>query len=94
MDAPSLKALEHENAELREQLNDARRYDGLTGLLSKNAFCDAVAAELGREPSAERVVVCFDIRRFKLVNDLHGLEEGDELLRSFAGALKRRFADV
>ncbi|MBX9033861.1 EAL domain-containing protein [Gordonibacter massiliensis (ex Traore et al. 2017)] len=94
MDAPSLKALEHENAELRERLNDARRYDGLTGLLSKGAFCDVVSTALDRSSSERHVIVCFDIRRFKLVNDLHGLEEGDELLRSFAGALKHRFADV
>ncbi|MEA5019314.1 MAG: EAL domain-containing protein [Gordonibacter sp.] len=88
----SLDALEQENAELRRRLDEARRYDSLTGLLVKDSFYQAVAELFKRTPLSHFSIVCFDICRFKLVNDLEGADQGDRLLRAFAQALQAQYS--
>ncbi|MEF9876742.1 MAG: EAL domain-containing protein [Gordonibacter sp.] len=91
MDQRSLDALEQENAELRRRLDEACRFDPLTGLLSKGFFYEAVSELLRQAPSTSFSIVCFDICRFKLVNDLEGMEQGDRLLCAFADALQAQY---
>jgi len=59
-------------------------YDELTGLLTRNAFNRAVGAAISKDPdgiaNGEYAIVFFDILRFKAVNDLFGMAEGDRLL--------------
>lgn len=68
------------------------RLDLLTGLLAKEAFFEEAAAWLST--ATDPCIVCFDVDHFKLLNDLYGLERGDDLLRFFGAALKERFAST
>lgn len=85
---------EIETRALQESLEDARRkaeIDHLTGLPNRRAFEgllqseNAVAIETG-EPLC--VAFC-DIDHFKRVNDTHGHEAGDRVLRAVAQSLAR-----
>ena len=71
---------------------EAPRIDAATGLLSKEAFFDEAAAYLRHSGARDVSIVCFDVDHFKLFNDLHGLECGDELLRYLGRALALRFS--
>lgn len=60
--------------------------DGLTDLLNRRAFFDAVGRDLARarrsgEPIA---LVLFDVDHFKTVNDTHGHQVGDQVLREIS----------
>lgn len=62
--------------------------DPLTGLLQHNTFCDAVEGIIRRDEKGildgMYAMVCFDIIRFKAVNDIFGNEGGDRLLMHVA----------
>jgi diguanylate cyclase (GGDEF)-like protein len=84
--------LQHE-AELRaEQERRAAvlaSTDPITGLHNRKGFADRVA-ELcahGRSASATLAIISFQVQRFKAVNDQHGYETGDRLLKCIAAAL-------
>lgn len=59
-------------------------YDELTGLLTRNAFNRAVEMAILKNPTGvekgEYAIVFFDVLRFKAVNDMFGIAEGDRLL--------------
>jgi len=67
--------------------------DFLTGLLQHNTFCDAVEGVIRRDEkgilAGEYAMVCFDILRFKAVNDIFGNAEGDRLLKHIADAMQQ-----
>jgi diguanylate cyclase len=63
--------------------------DALTGLANRRSFDAALARELDRvarsgEPA---LLLALDIDHFKKVNDTHGHQAGDQVLRAVAGAL-------
>lgn len=63
--------------------------DSTTGLYNRKGFADRVA-QLCLEAGARNdnlVVISFQIQRFKTVNDQHGYDAGDWLLKSLASAL-------
>lgn len=67
--------------------------DDLTGLWNRRTFCDKVE-KLVREKadgvkSGEYALACFDVIRFKAINDIFGMEEGDKLLKHIAGAITK-----
>ena len=63
--------------------------DPITGLNNRKGFADNAEHLLARAAARndEAVVVSIQIQRFKLVNDQHGYDTGDELLRNLASAL-------
>lgn len=63
--------------------------DGLTKIANRRTFEAALDREVARATrSAERVsLVMVDIDNFKLLNDTHGHQAGDEVLRNVAAAL-------
>ena len=71
---------------------EAPRIDAATGLLGKEAFFDEAAAYLRHSGARDVSIGCFDGDHFKLFNDLHGLDCGDELLRYLGRALALRFS--
>ncbi|MDO5436279.1 MAG: EAL domain-containing protein [Clostridia bacterium] len=70
---------------------DPARYDALTGLLSRKAFCADANAILRRcRENGEKcsyIVGYFDIIRFKVINDMFGSETGDQLLKAAGDAI-------
>ena len=86
------------NARSRERLVALATTDPLTGLANHRAFRERLLAECAR---AERsggplALVMIDLDRFKRVNDTHGHQAGDEVLRGVARRLAScaRRADV
>jgi len=87
-----LRKSELETARLRENLDRARRdaeVDYLTGLPNRRAFEAVLNAEYGEgRTSGEPLCVAFcDIDRFKAINDTHGHEAGDRIIRVVAQTL-------
>lgn len=74
-----------------ERLRRRAEYDELTGLLNRNAFCRKVDAIAEKDPAGiaagEYAMVYFDILRFKAINDMFGMKEGDRLLNYIADAI-------
>jgi diguanylate cyclase (GGDEF)-like protein len=67
---------------------EAARHDPLTRLLRRQAFSDALQAEVARAVryDGRLALVFFDIDRFEEVNDSLGHSEGDRVLRLVADA--------
>ena len=64
--------------------------DPLTGLPNRRSFKAAVDRRMGDwRDDREDCIAVFDIDRFKRVNDLHGHDAGDAVLRTFADVLRR-----
>ena len=65
--------------------------DGLTGLLRPEGFKDNVEKELSRSRRTGHHLSVFvlDLNNLKTVNDNHGHNAGDEMLKGFASLLKK-----
>ena len=72
--------------------------DGLTGLQNRRYFDDALAQYLDEFKRIQKPVglIVLDLDHFKMVNDTHGHDVGDEVLRQVAQCLKNftRFHDI
>jgi diguanylate cyclase len=71
---------------VRDQLQHQALHDTLTGLANRALFSDRVEHALA-QPDAEVAVLFCDLDDFKHVNDSHGHEAGDALLRLVAQRL-------
>jgi diguanylate cyclase (GGDEF)-like protein len=64
-------------------------HDSLTGIYNQEGFYKAVRAALSEHPDDKYYMICSNIKQFKLVNQLFGMEKGDELLRNLARSLEK-----
>lgn len=69
------------------------QYDRVTGVYSKEYFCQQVREILFRNPDVKYDVLCSDIEDFKLINDTFGMAAGDRLLRQVAALCTQRLGD-
>ena len=85
----SYAALALRNAWLLEQVQRLAATDGLTKIANRRTFESTLEREVARATrSAEHVsLVMVDIDHFKRLNDTHGHQAGDEVLRNVAAAL-------
>jgi diguanylate cyclase (GGDEF)-like protein/PAS domain S-box-containing protein len=67
------------------QISYQATHDGLTGLLNRTAFLAELDESLsgGRRPT----LIFIDLNGFKAINDLHGHDRGDEILRVIGNRL-------
>ncbi|MCC6830466.1 MAG: diguanylate cyclase [Thermoleophilia bacterium] len=73
-------------AEASAELTFRAERDPLTGIANRAVFDDRIADAAAR---GQRVALCLvDIDHFKAVNDTHGHDAGDEVLRRVAGRLQ------
>ncbi|WP_374405399.1 diguanylate cyclase [Pelagerythrobacter sp.] len=72
---------------LRHDAQRQARTDALTGLSNRRALLDEAQA-MGRDGAALRLML-IDLDHFKAINDRHGHDMGDDVLRAI-GALLRR----
>ena len=83
------RQLEKQTQQIECYLTEART-DGLTGLFNRRAF-DQRLEEMFvayRDGGRSFVVVLIDIDQFKLINDKHGHQAGDEVLQQLARILR------
>ena len=66
------------------------QHDQLTGVLSKEYFYIKAQELISANPAQKYDMVCCDIERFKLVNDLYGTKTGDKLLKYLAAILLKQ----
>ena len=80
--------------DIEEELAEIEKggQDMLTGLLQHNTFCGEVEEIIRKDEkgilAGDYALVCFDVLRFKAVNDIFGNEEGDRLLKHIAKSLE------
>ncbi len=82
----------HEEVVTKCYLQQRVEYDELTGLLNRSTFTRSVQQVLFEDAegavSGEYAIVYFDIIRFKAINDLFGMMEGDRLLKYIADVIR------
>ena len=86
----TLAAIAYANAGQRERLEAQARTDELTGLFNRRHFNERLGAELARAAREHGNVglVLLDIDDFKQINDRHGHQAGDDVLRTFARVVR------
>jgi diguanylate cyclase (GGDEF)-like protein len=89
-------ALAVTNVFLHAEVAELALRDPLTGLFNRRYLDPALEqlfARRARQPLEDRVPVAaimFDLDHFSELNNLHGHQVGDEVLRAFGGVLRRR----
>ncbi|NYT23767.1 GGDEF domain-containing protein [Alcaligenaceae bacterium] len=69
-------------------------HDPLTGLLNRGALMRTMEQISGDEPPLPLALLMMDLDHFKRINDSHGHAFGDDVLRDFAGVLRRSLRPV
>lgn len=69
-------------------------HDNLTGLYNREGFFEKARLRLDHEKDVRWLVVCTDIKDFKLINDLFGVEKGDSILKHVAEIMKREAGNL
>jgi|GEM_PF-1456537 len=69
---------------------DLARYDGLTGLFNRRMFQNIISEEYNRVKRYKGIVslVMFDIDHFKKINDTHGHQVGDDVIKMVTRTIK------
>jgi diguanylate cyclase (GGDEF)-like protein len=85
-----LAALALDNTQNRERLVKEAQSDWLTGLHNHRYFHERLRDEIERAHRYRRPLslITFDLDDFKLLNDVHGHQEGDLVLRRVAAAAR------
>jgi diguanylate cyclase (GGDEF)-like protein len=80
------------NARMVHKLETMATTDGLTGLLNKRAILETSAQKIAAAARFDRklAVLVVDIDFFKKVNDTHGHDVGDQVIRGLGEILKRQ----
>jgi diguanylate cyclase (GGDEF)-like protein len=89
-------AVSIENVGLHETVQRQARTDELTGLANHRRFQEALASELERSKRFGHSVslLMLDIDSFKQVNDKHGHQQGDVVLREVARILRESSREI
>ena len=93
-----LRQNQKQNHVLKTSLATARRaaeHDHLTGLPNRRAFEGTLREEVAvaREKGEQLAVAFCDIDHFKVINDTHGHDTGDRVLKFVAGLLSKASND-
>lgn len=68
-------------------------HDSLTGLYNKEFFCSKCRQYINENPDSELILICTDIKDFKMINDFFGTAFGDKVLTTFAAIIKSNMKD-
>lgn len=83
-----------------EEINNLNRerylatHDALTGLYNKKYFYEQTEKYLKEHPDEEFLLLCSDIKDFKMVNDIFGKKAGDRVLCRIAQGLENMVDEV
>lgn len=92
-----LEVAHEDTRRLRADLERARQAaeeDELTGLLNRRGFMARLEAAATADPDRQRSVALCDIDNFKLINDRHGHDVGDRVLRYVARQLRENLDEA
>jgi two-component system cell cycle response regulator len=91
-----IKRLQDELEEKNRKLEQLSISDGLTGLFNHRHLHELLQEEFDRSSRTEEPisVVMFDLDRFKQVNDTHGHQAGDQVLRKLAHILRETAREI
>ena len=94
----NILAMSLKNAQEYHRLKELTVKDGLTGILNHKGFRDIVQKEFHRAKRYNRSLslIMIDVDNFKVINDSHGHQAGDIVLKDLADCLKcsLRQADI
>ena len=76
-----------------EKFNVLISRDSLTELMNYGKFVIEAKEYLDNRKQNNCIMVCFDIDKFKLVNDVYGYKTGDEILKCIAKNLRMYFGN-
>lgn len=69
-------------------------HDSLTGLYNKQYFYEKTEQYINYHHNKEFLMICTDIREFKMINDFFGTKTGDQVLVNFAKMLSDQLTDA
>jgi len=86
----NILAMSLKNAQEYHRLKELTVKDGLTGILNHKGFRDIVQKEFHRAKRYNRSLslIMIDVDNFKVINDSHGHQAGDIVLKDLADCLK------
>lgn len=64
-------------------------HDALTGLLNRDFFFREAQRVLSNDPNVPRVIVCTNIKHFKMFNEMFGSKQGDSILITQANMMRK-----
>jgi diguanylate cyclase (GGDEF)-like protein len=79
-------------SQAHDQLENMAIYDTLTGMMNRSAFFRTAQGELerARRTSAPLSIIAIDIDSFKSLNEQHGVEMGDEVLKIVSQTIREK----
>lgn len=69
-------------------------HNRLTDMCNKEYFCEQAEAFIKRHDDMEMLMVCTDIKDFKIVNDILGTQMGDLVLKNTSRMIKEKFPEA
>lgn len=75
----------------QEEIEKLAYTDALTGMWNLNKFklnAAKIIDKINHNKAGAYVMICFDIKKFRYINDMFGFEVGDEILKYIAKQLK------
>jgi diguanylate cyclase (GGDEF)-like protein/PAS domain S-box-containing protein len=83
----------HERKLAEQRMNWMATHDALTGLANRTQFQERLQIEIDRAGKWQVALLLLDLDGFKLINDNHGHDVGDELLVQTASRLQQAVGD-
>lgn len=69
-------------------------HDSLTGVYNKQYFYEKTEQYINFHPDKEFLMICTDIREFKMINDFFGTKIGDQVLINFSKMLSNQLTEA
>ncbi len=69
-------------------------HDSITGLYNKQYFYEKTEQYINFHPNKEFLMICTDIREFKMINDFFGPQIGDQVLVNFSKMLSNQLTEA
>lgn len=71
--------------------DDKRQTDSLTGIPNRTRFCNNAENTFKCNTDKNYAIVVFDVWRLKSINDIYGMQMGDEVLKMIATSMQQVF---
>ncbi|WP_417327820.1 EAL domain-containing protein [Halarcobacter sp.] len=72
-----------------------KQYDSLTGLANKEMLLNEIQTHLDKKEQFRwGLLLCFDLKDFKMINDAYGYSVGDKVLEVITSKIKKIFSDA